>query len=291
MTALGLGISAVAGQNRVPTGGIKVAIRIAVAGATGWVGSAIARAILASDEFELVGAVSRRSAGKDIGETFGLSPNGVIIRKTVEDVLITQPDVLVDYTHPRVVKHHTLLALKHGINVVVGTSGMNMNDYQEIAHLAEAEHKGVVAAGNFSLTAALAKHFALLATQHLPSWEVVEYAHANKVDAPSGTVQELAEALGEKRAPHIDVALEETLGERAARGAQIAGVPVHSIRLPSYVLGFEVIFGMGQERLILRHESGSSPEPYVLGTLTAVKHVTSITGLVRGLDQLLFVTD
>nr|WP_243239853.1 dihydrodipicolinate reductase C-terminal domain-containing protein [Sulfobacillus harzensis] len=101
----------------------------------------------------------------------------------------------------------------------------------------------------------------------------------------------MAEALGEQRAPHIDVSLEETLGTRATRGAQIAGVPVHSIRLPSYMLGFDVIFGMGDERLILRHESGSSPEPYVSGTLMAVKHVTSITGLVRGLDQLLFGKD
>ncbi|WP_338055257.1 hypothetical protein [Sulfobacillus harzensis] len=124
--------------------------------------------------------MSRHSAGLDFGETLGFPPNGVIIQKTVEDVLPTHPDVLVDYTHPVAVKHHTLLALKHGVNVVVGTSGLNADDYQEIAHVAETVHKGVVAAGNFSLTAALAKNFALLAAQHLPSWEIVEYADAIK---------------------------------------------------------------------------------------------------------------
>ena len=86
--------------------------------------------------------------------------------------------------------------------MVLGTSGLTAEDYREIAHVAETVRKGVVAASNFSLTAALAKHFALIAAEHLPSWEIIEYADAHKIDAPSGTVQELAEALGEKRAPH-----------------------------------------------------------------------------------------
>ena len=95
------------------SGGLPLAkTRVAVTGATPWVGSAVARAISASDEFELVGEVARRSAGLDLGEALGASPNGVIIQKTVEDVLAAHPDVLVDYTHPEAVKHHTLLALQ-----------------------------------------------------------------------------------------------------------------------------------------------------------------------------------
>ena len=60
------------------------------------------------------------------------------------------------------------------------------------------------------------------------------------------------------------------------------------MRLPSYVIGFETIFGLPDERLIIRHDSGSGAEPYVGGTLMAVRKVMTTRGLVRGLDRLLF---
>src|SRR5262249_16117076 len=88
---------------------------------------------------------------------------------------------------------------------------------------------GVIAAGNFSLTAALAKHFALLAAKHLPSWEVIDYAHAEKPDSPSGTTRELAEALGQVAQNKLAVAIERTHGEPKARGATVAGTQVHSV--------------------------------------------------------------
>src|SRR2546426_763806 len=93
---------------------------------------------------------------------------------------------------------------------------------------------GVIAAGNFSITAALAKHFALIAAQYLPSWEIIDYASADKIDAPSGTTRELAEALATVAQNQLTVPLEQTHGPRAARGATIDGAQVHSIRLPGY---------------------------------------------------------
>jgi 4-hydroxy-tetrahydrodipicolinate reductase len=147
---------------------------------------------------------------------------------------------------------------------------------------------GVIAAGNFSLTAALAKHFALLAAKYLPSWEVIDYAHAEKPDAPSGTTRELAEALGELAQNKLAVPVERTHGSREARGATIAGTQVHSVRLPGIVLAFEAIFGLPSERLTIRHDAGKGAEPYVNGTLLAVRRVMQVVGLVRGLDRLLF---
>ena len=141
---------------------------------------------------------------------------------------------------------------------------------------------------NFSITAALAKRFALMAAKHLPSWEIIDYAHAGKVDAPSGTVRELAEALGEVAENKLEVPVERTHGERQARGASIGGCQVHSVRLPGYVIGFEAIFGAPHQRLAIRHDAGDSAEPYVHGTLLAVKRVIEVVGLVRGLDRLLF---
>jgi 4-hydroxy-tetrahydrodipicolinate reductase len=271
-------------------------IRVCVAGATGWAGAAITRHLLAAStstespdtEFTLVSAVARQMAGSDIGEALGLAPAGISITRTVDEALGMPTDVLIDYTRPDVVKAHTLTALERGVRVVIGTSGLTATDYEVLDRTARERGLGVIAAGNFSITAALAKHFALMAAKYVPSWELIDYAHADKVDAPSGTVRELAEELSQVGQPHIGVPIEQTHGVPAARGATIEGTQVHSIRLPGYVIAFEAVFGLPDERLTLRHDAGAGAGPYVAGTLLAAREVLATTGLVRGLDRLLF---
>jgi 4-hydroxy-tetrahydrodipicolinate reductase len=250
----------------------------------------VARHALMSDEFEVVGAIARQSAGSDLGEALGLPPNGVLISRTLEEVCAAgiTPDVLIDYTDPASVKPRTLDALTRGIRVVIGTSGLTAADFAEIEREASARDLGVVAAGNFSITAALAKHFSLLAARHLPSWEIIDYASASKIDSPSGTTQELAESMGDVAQSELALALDQTHGPREARGATIGGTQVHSVRLPGFVIAFETIFGLPDERLTIRHDAGSGAEPYAVGTLLAAKKVMETTGLIRGLDQLLF---
>ncbi len=265
-------------------------IRICVAGVSGWTGSAVARAVLASEEFELVAAIARRQAGHDAGELLGLPAKGVVVAPTLVEALADPADVLVDFTSPDSVKQRTLEALAAGVRVVIGTSGLTAADYADIERTAAERRLGVIAAGNFSLTAALAKHFALLAARHLPSWEIIDYAHAGKLDAPSGTARELAEALGEVARNEVAIPVERTHGEPEARGATIAGTQVHSVRLPGIVLAFEAMFGLPNERLTIRHDDGKGAEPYVNGTLLAARRVMEITGVVRGLDRLLFGT-
>lgn len=265
-----------------------MSIRICVAGATGWTGGQVVRRILASTDFELAGAIARRAAGRDIGEALGLPAAGVRIAGSLAEALAAPADVLIDYTGPDSVKARTLETLDRGVRVVVGASGLAAADYAEIAQTAEARGLGVIAAGNFSITAALAKHFALIAARYLPSWEIIDYAHDHKPDAPSGTARELAEALGEVAQNERAVAIAQTHGLREARGANISGTQVHSLRLPGYVIAFETIFGLPDERLSIRHDAGAGAEPYVAGTLLAAQRVMEITGLVRGLDSLLF---
>ncbi len=263
-------------------------IRVCVAGATGWTGSAVTRAIITSSEFQLTGAIARRQAGRDIGEVLGQEKAHVNIVASLEEALVVPTDVLIDYTGPEVVKGHILAALDKGVRVVVGTSGLTASDYSDIERRARERQLGVIAAGNFSITAALAKHFALIAAQYLPSWEIIDYASAAKIDAPSGTTRELAEELAAVSRNRLKVALEQTHGPKEARGATIDGTQVHSIRLPSYVIAFETIFGLPDERLTIRHDAGSGAQPYVSGTLLAVRKVMEVRGLVRGLDRLLF---
>lgn len=260
--------------------------RVCLAGVTGWTGKSVAAAVLESSEFELVAAVSRKAAGQELN-SLGLKSD-LVVSGSVSRALEAEPDVFVDYTSALSVRENVMAALAHGVSVVVGSSGLTSEDFAGIEKLALEKGVGVIACGNFSITAALAKHFSLLAAKYLPQWEIIDYAHAGKVDAPSGTTRELAEELAQVKENILGLPLSSIKGPVEARGAQIAGTPVHSVRLPSYVIAFETIFGLSDERLIVKHEAGTSARPYVDGTLLALRRVSTVKGLIRGLDKLLF---
>jgi 4-hydroxy-tetrahydrodipicolinate reductase len=128
------------------------------------------------------------------------------------------------------------------------------------------------------------QRFAEMAAKLIPHWEILDYAHDDKIDAPSGTARELAARLGRVRPPVTTVPIEDTVGPREARGATLAGSQIHSLRLPGFVISAEVIFGMPDQKLTIRHDSGSSAMPYVDGALLAIRRVGTLVGLHRGLD-------
>jgi 4-hydroxy-tetrahydrodipicolinate reductase len=197
---------------------------------------------------------------------------------------------VIDYTKPNAVKAHALTALTRGRHVVIGTSGLGADDYAEIDRAAQEARLGVLAAGNFSITATLMRRFALEAARYVADVEIIDYAPANKVDTPSGTARELAELLGEARQAATSTPVHELTGVRETRGGAIGApqpVQVHSVRMPSYVLSCEVLLGADNERLAIRHDAGSSAAPYVAGTLLAARRVGSLTGLRRGLDAVM----
>ena len=175
-------------------------VAICVAGATGWTGRAVAEGVLDADDLVLVSAVSRSASGQDLGQAWSGEPNEVPVFGAVDEAL-EGVDVLIDYTSHEAVLGNTLTALRNRVAVVVGSSGLGADEFAEIESAAVENGVGVVAAGNFSLTAALAQATALLAARHLPNWEIVDYASSSKPDAPSGTARELAERLAEINAP------------------------------------------------------------------------------------------
>lgn len=262
-------------------------LRICVAGATGWAGSALARGIFAAPDLELVAAVSRSHAGKALEEAIGLKGLTAPVFATAEEALQTRPDVFVEYTKPDVAKAHILTALRSGSHVVVGTSGLSGEDYQEIDRVAQEVQRGVLAAGNFALTAVLLQKFAEIAARYIPHWEIIDYAHAGKKDVPSGTARELANRLAQVQESQLDVPLDDIAGPKETRGARLNGTQVHSVRLPGYIISLDAIFGMPDQKLILRHEAGSSAEPYVNGALLAIRKVGNLVGLHRGLDSVM----
>jgi 4-hydroxy-tetrahydrodipicolinate reductase len=265
-------------------------LSVCIAGATGWTGRALVRAVLDAPDLRLVSAVGRSAAGRDLGEALDGRPLGVPVYGTVREAL-DGVDVLVDYTSATAVKENTLAAIEAGVAVVVGSSGLTGADFDEIDAAARERSVGVVASGNFSLTAAMCQAAALLAARHLPHWEVIDYASATKPDVPSGTARELAERLADVRRPELGYPLEGLQGPREARGVTVGGAQVHSVRLPSFVVSTEVVFGLPDERLTIRHDAGGTPDPYVEGTLLAVRKAPELVGLTRGLDTLLLATE
>ncbi|WP_108470617.1 4-hydroxy-tetrahydrodipicolinate reductase [Rhodanobacter thiooxydans] len=262
-------------------------LKVCLAGATGWAGSELARGIAAADDLALVAAVSRRQAGRSLGEVLGEPELAAPVFASAAEALARPCDVFVEYTHPGSAKANVLAALGHGAHVVIGTSGLTDADYAEIDARARERQRGVLACGNFALTAVLLIKFAEMAAKLIPQWELIDYASAGKPDAPSGTVRELATRMGKVRQPQLEVPLEETRGLRETRGGTLAGSQVHALRLPGFVIGAEAIFGMPDQTLTIRHNAGSSAKPYVDGALLAIRKVSGLVGLHRGLDAVL----
>jgi len=262
-------------------------IKVCLAGATGWAGSELARGIAAAPDLSLVAAVARQQAGRGLGDVLGEPRLTARVHPTAAEALAQPCDVFVEYTRPASAKANILAALECGAHVVVGTSGLTDDDFAQIDAAARARQRGVLACGNFALTVVLLQKFAEAAARLIPQWEIIEYAHDDKIDAPSGTARELAHRLAKVRAPEPTVPLADTVGPRETRGATVAGTQVHSIRLPGFVISAEVIFGMPDQKLTIRHDAGSSARPYVNGALLAIRKVSTLVGTHRGLDSVI----
>src|SRR6266567_1697017 len=181
-------------------------ISICFAGVTGWTAPPILAAIDAADDLTLTSGVSRSAAGQ-----------GQVYAAAAEALAAAPADVLVDFTSISVVRENVRAAIEAGVHVVIGTSGLTADDYAEIDRLARDQGVGVIAAGNFSVMAAVLRHAAAMAARHLGHWEIIDYASDTKPDVPSGTARDLAEALGQVRQPGGAVPLAELEGPVEAR--------------------------------------------------------------------------
>src|SRR6267142_4163305 len=224
-------------------------LNICIAGATGWVGKPLCLAVSDTDDLRLVGAVSPTHKGRKLKDAIPESNLDLTVSGSVAEALDTPTDVLVDYTKADVVKANVMTAIRKGVHVVIGSSGLTDEDFTEINHAALELKVGVIAAGNFAITAVLLQRFACEAAKYLSHLEFIDYASDTKADAPSGTARELAFRLSEIRRPEVTHPISETIGERESRGTTLNGSQIHSIRLPGYVIGVAAIFGAQDERL------------------------------------------
>jgi 4-hydroxy-tetrahydrodipicolinate reductase len=241
-----------------------VTISVGVLGARGRMGSEVCRAVEAADGMTLAGAVDE---GDD------------------RDAL-RSADVVVDFTTPDVVMGNLEWCIAAGKHAVVGTTGFDAARLQQVREwLGDTPATGVLIAPNFGIGAVLMMRFAAVAAPHFESVEIVELHHPNKVDAPSGTARRTAELVAEARAGRRspDATTQEVAG---ARGSEVDGVRVHSVRLAGLVAHQEVLLGGHGETLTIRHDS-LARESFMPGVLLGVQWVCEHHGLTVGIEAAL----
>ena len=203
--------------------------------------------------------------------------------------LLTDSDteVVIDFTHPDVVMDNLKFLIDNGIHAVVGTTGFTDERIDTVrSWLADKPESAVLIAPNFAIGAVLSMHFAQKAAPYFESVEVIELHHPHKADAPSGTATRTARLIAQARKdlpPNPDAT---STGLDGARGADVDGVPVHSIRLTGLVAHQEVLFGTLGETLTIRHDSLDRTS-FVPGVLLAVRQVATRPGLTIGIEPLL----
>lgn len=244
-------------------------LRVAVLGANGRIGSEAVRAVEAADDMELVAALGRGDK--------------------LETLVDTGAQVAVELTTPTAVMGNLDFLVRHGVHAVVGTTGWTGDRLAQLETvLAGSPETGVLIAPNFSVGAVLTMKFAQAAARYFESAEVVELHHPNKADAPSGTAARTAQLIAAARAeagspPQPDATVTALDG---ARGADVDGVRVHSVRLRGLLAHQEVLLGGEGETLTIRHDS-LHHSSFMPGILLGVRRVGRAPGLTFGLEHFL----
>lgn len=273
----------------------QVKIPVVVNGATGKMGREVVKAIAQAPDMNLVGAIARslEDQGKDAGELAGLSePLEIPITNQLEPMLAfasqeKHPGVMVDFTHPSSVYDNIRRAIAYGIRPVVGTTGLSLEQIQDLAEFADKASTGCLIIPNFSIGMVLLQQAAVVASQYFDHVEIIEKHHNQKADAPSGTAIQTAQMLAEMGKSFNSAMVEETEKLPGARGSLSGvGIRIHSVRLPGLIAHQEVIFGAPGQIYTLRHDT-SDRACYMAGVLLAIRKVLQLKSLVYGLEKIL----
>lgn len=251
-------------------------------------GQEVIRTILNQDDMILVGAADSRQNGMDIGYVVGLPRVGVDISGPFdkETLMTSKADVLVEFTNPQSVLRNAKTAILAGVVPVIGTTGLDETEIGEIRELVSQEGIGAFIAPNFALGAILMMRFARETARYFPHVDIVELHHDQKLDAPSGTALKTAEAILEVRPPMAQGHPNEYEKLAGARGADMEGIHIHSVRLPGLIAHQEVIFGGFGQALTIRHDAFTR-ETYMPGVMLAIRKGHQLDHLVIGLENFL----
>lgn len=262
-------------------------INIVIAGPRGKMGKEAVQMVQGTGHFNLVAVVDSRNDGLMLKDLEGMPPLNIPVyddlRKCLSDI---RADVLVDLTKPEVGKKHLKIALEMNVRPVIGTTGFTDEDLNRIENLAAEKELGAIIAPNFAIGAILMMKFAQMASRYLPDVEIIEQHHDQKLDAPSGTAIKTAQLIEQVRKSKKQGHPDEKEELKGARGAEMDGIRIHSVRLPGLVAHQEVIFGGVGQTLKIRHDS-IARSSFMPGIKLAVETVMQLDHLVYGLENII----
>ncbi|MFC7370534.1 4-hydroxy-tetrahydrodipicolinate reductase [Fictibacillus iocasae] len=262
-------------------------IKIVLAGPRGKMGSEALKMIESTPHFHLAAAIDSRNGGKKIKDLPGLPPLDAVIYEDLDICLDeVQADVLIDLTKPEIGKKHLEIALERKVRPVIGTTGFSEDDLKRLSQLADERETGAIIAPNFAIGAILMMKFSQMAAKYLPHVEIIEKHHDQKLDSPSGTALKTAQLINEVREAVKQGHPQETEDIAGARGAELDGMRIHSVRLPGLVAHQEVIFGGEGQTLTIKHDS-MNRSSFMPGIRLAVENVMKIDQLVYGLENII----
>lgn len=266
---------------------MEAKIRVAVSGAGGRMGREVLKMVLEDEQLQLVAAIDFSCKGQDAGRLAGKEECGVIVTDDLEMALVEgQPQVMVDFTTPQSVVSNVRLAIKHKVRPVVGTTGYNMDEVNELDALCREQGIGGVIAPNFSIGAILMAQFAAQAAKYFPHVEIIEYHGDQKLDAPSGTSVWTANMISQNRQELRQGNPKEEETIEGARGGYYDGFRIHSVRLPGVFAQQEVIFGGPGQSLKIRNDSYER-SCYMPGVNLAIKKSMDLQGIVFGFEHIM----
>lgn len=259
-------------------------IQLAVAGAAGRMGREVVQAVSESADIRLAALIDRQAVGQSGADLAPGGPADLLVEPALGAALDRGGvDVMLDFTIAGVAVDHALSALRRGIPVVIGASGIGGEDRSALHHMAEENGVACAIIPNFAIGAVLMMRFAEEAAHWMKTGEIIEMHHDQKVDSPSGTARHTAEVMAAAGAHAA-----RPIGDlEPARGVDFDGIPVHSVRLPGLVAHQMVLFGGEGELLTIKHDS-MNRRSFMSGVLLAVRRVQGRSGLIVGLDKLMF---
>lgn len=262
-------------------------IKIVVAGAKGNMGREAVKMVTKEEKFQLAAVVDLEGGGKLMKDVPGMEPLDVpVYDDIVQCFEEVECDILIDFTSPGAGKKNALTALQYNVRPVVGTTGFTEEDVAELSKIANEKKIGAIIAPNFAIGAVLMMKFSQMAARYMPHVEIIEQHHDRKLDAPSGTAVKTAQMITEVRNEMKQGHPDEKEVLEGARGAELEGIRIHSVRLPGLVAHQEVIFGGEGQTLTIRHDSLNRTS-FMPGVKLACETVLKLDHLVYGLEQII----
>ncbi|MGG0187967.1 4-hydroxy-tetrahydrodipicolinate reductase [Bacillus rhizoplanae] len=262
-------------------------IKVIIAGPRGRMGQEAVLLMERTPHFNLVAAIDYKHGGKKISEIAGLpnidAPIYADLHTCLDEV---EADVLLDLTTPEIGKKHVTLAVERGIRSVIGTTGFTEEELQKLIETTKEKQVGTIIAPNFAVGAVLMMKFSQMAAKYFQDVEIIELHHDQKLDAPSGTAVKTVDLICQNREPKQQGHPNETEQLEGARGANVDGIHIHSVRLPGLIAHQEVLFGGDGQMLTIRHDSFNRAS-FMSGVKLSIETVMQLDHLVYGLENII----